>query len=389
LLCGHNWQGRVYRLCINCDVLLVEFMCVKGSSGACLGRNVVMVALHAPDLSRLLFWLILSPAVQPTAADSALTLKHQYEVTCALVCEQLHSTCHFQTINQLMTQPSGTWPGCCEPCTTPTSHPNVVVFPVGVSDRAIVWLHLNCTQCSRRNAECALNSLAGRRDSKMPPQTVLKLVLVSYVLVSWTLPCAVASYAAYLPPLTVDDAALAEQAHPPPDDAQMDKLYDIPALAQKLVAARADAEPPAEVTPLLGPLEIWAKGRRWRKFDSKHTAAVLKELSADEVSALRSLCGRCLYHTLNHDLAAHGNAFEHVFVATGDIDAEWLRDSAVQLAIYLPRIAAHPIIRPVSEGWAVETHAVHCSCQVPCLPAALRLPVTSIMLQQRQQQWYG
>jgi hypothetical protein len=220
----------------------------------------------------------------------------------------------------------------------------------------------------------------------MRSKTLLNLFLVSYLLGSWTLPCAVASYAASLPPLTVDDAPLAEQANPLPDDAQMDKLYNIPALAQKIVAARADAEPPADVKPLLGPLEIWAKGRRWRKVDSKHTAAVLKELSSEEVSALRSLCGRCLYHTLNHDLAAHGNAFEHVFVATGDIDAEWLRDSAVQLAIYLPRIAAHPIIRPVSEGWVVGIHAVHCSCQVPSLPAALRFPVTSILLQQRQQQ---
>lgn len=209
----------------------------------------------------------------------------------------------------------------------------------------------------------------------MPPQTRLKLLLVSYILVR-TLPCTVASYSeASLPPLTVDASILAEQANPLPDDAQMDKLYDIPALAQKIVAARADAAPPADVKPLLGPLEIWAKGRRWRKFDSKHTAAVLKELSADEVSALRSLCGRCLYHTLNHDLVAHGIAFEHVFVATGDIDAEWLRDSAVQLAIYLPRITAHPIIRPVSEGRVVATHAVHCSCRVPCSPAELRFPV--------------
>lgn len=103
------------------------------------------------------------------------------------------------------------------------------------------------------------------------------------------------------------------------------------------------------LNPILAVHNHRARGQRWRKFDSPHTAAVLDLLSDAEVSALRALCGRCLYHTLNHDLAAHGNAFEHVFVATGDIDAQWLRDSAVQLAIYLPRITAHPIIRPVSD----------------------------------------
>jgi hypothetical protein len=109
-----------------------------------------------------------------------------------------------------------------------------------------------------------------------------------------------------------------------------------------------------------------SRGRRWRKFDSQHTAAVLKLLSDAEVAALRALCGRCLYHTLNHDLAAHGNAFEHVFVATGDIDAQWLRDSAVQLAIYLPRITAHPIIRPVSDP------------VMPCLPCSTQQPRLSM-----------
>lgn len=134
----------------------------------------------------------------------------------------------------------------------------------------------------------------------------------------------------------------------PPDDATIDRLFNVPALAAKIVAARADAEPAPDVVPALGPLEIWARGRRWRKFDAQHTAAILGHLTDQEVSELRSLCGRCLYHTLSHDLAVHGNAKEHVFVATGDIDAQWLRDSAVQLAIYLPRITAHPIIRPVS-----------------------------------------
>lgn len=147
-----------------------------------------------------------------------------------------------------------------------------------------------------------------------------------------------------------------EVANPVPDDAEMDALFSIPEIARTIVAARADAEPAEDATPLLGPIEIWARGRRWRKFDSKQTAAVLEHLTADEVSALRALCGRCLYHTLNHDLAAHGNAYEHVFVATGDIDAQWLRDSAVQLAIYLPRIAAHPIIRPIIEG-AIRSQA--------------------------------
>jgi len=146
----------------------------------------------------------------------------------------------------------------------------------------------------------------------------------------------------------VDGNGLADQINPLPDDEEMDKRYNIPALAQKIVGARADGEPPADATPLLGPVEIWARGRRWRSFDKKHTSAVLEQLTKQEVAAVRALCGRCLYHTLNHDLAAHGNSWEHVFVATGDIDAEWLRDSAVQLAIYLPRIAAHPIIRPVS-----------------------------------------
>ena len=39
-----------------------------------------------------------------------------------------------------------------------------------------------------------------------------------------------------------------------------------------------------------------------------------------------------------------------VLAATGDIDDMWLRDSSVQLAIYLPRIVAHPALRGVFEG---------------------------------------
>ena len=39
-----------------------------------------------------------------------------------------------------------------------------------------------------------------------------------------------------------------------------------------------------------------------------------------------------------------------ISAATGDIDDMWLRDSSVQMAIYLPRIEQHPALRRVIEG---------------------------------------
>lgn len=40
----------------------------------------------------------------------------------------------------------------------------------------------------------------------------------------------------------------------------------------------------------------------------------------------------------------------------GDIPDEWIRDSSVQLGVYLPRISAHPAFRAVVEG-AIRTQA--------------------------------
>lgn len=39
---------------------------------------------------------------------------------------------------------------------------------------------------------------------------------------------------------------------------------------------------------------------------------------------------------------------------TGDIPDEWIRDGSVQLAVYLPRMSEHPVLRPVIEG-AIRT----------------------------------
>jgi uncharacterized protein len=60
------------------------------------------------------------------------------------------------------------------------------------------------------------------------------------------------------------------------------------------------------------------------------------------------VCGRCLYHTLSKYVSARVTGHELVYVATGDIDAMWLRDSAVQVGPYLPRIAERPLLRSVS-----------------------------------------
>ena len=108
----------------------------------------------------------------------------------------------------------------------------------------------------------------------------------------------------------------------------------------------------------------------------------------NEQSELEALCGRCLWHSLQTCVRVRGMG-ETTFVgeshcrmtcdvecshgpqwhpdleisqalhspppclanaATGDIDDMWLRDSSVQLAIYLPRTAAHPALRAVFEG---------------------------------------
>ncbi len=72
-------------------------------------------------------------------------------------------------------------------------------------------------------------------------------------------------------------------------------------------------------------------------------------LTKAERDDLRALCGRTLWHSLTTAVRPRpdGNT---AFVATGDIDDMWIRDSSVQVSIYFPRLAARPALRRILEG---------------------------------------
>jgi meiotically up-regulated gene 157 (Mug157) protein len=93
--------------------------------------------------------------------------------------------------------------------------------------------------------------------------------------------------------------------------------------------------------------EIWARDSATA--DRARASDVAQLLGAELVSQLSAVCGRCLYNTLtNHvSVRAFGRA---TVVLTGDIPAMWVRDSAVQMAVYLPRIKHHSALRAIHDG---------------------------------------
>jgi hypothetical protein len=100
-----------------------------------------------------------------------------------------------------------------------------------------------------------------------------------------------------------------------------------------------------------GPLEIWAAGPQ----HTEQRQQLLTLLDPGVLAQLRTLCGRCLYRTLNSYVHVHD--FGRVAVVlTGDIPAMWIRDSAVQMPYYFPRISRRPAMRQVLEG-AIRAHS--------------------------------
>ena len=95
-----------------------------------------------------------------------------------------------------------------------------------------------------------------------------------------------------------------------------------------------------------GTREVWAQG------PAPHfpTADLLRNLLGTNIThQLRLLCSRCLYRTLTSYVRVHEHG-HFIIVLTGDIPAMWLRDSAVQMAAYIPRVARRPALRHELEG---------------------------------------
>lgn len=102
------------------------------------------------------------------------------------------------------------------------------------------------------------------------------------------------------------------------------------------------------------PPEVWAGG--YGSFsDSDLVERTRSLLMEEELNALSGLCGRCLYHTLTNVVQGHSIGY-WTFVATGDIPEMWIRDSSVQVGIYLRRSLKRPALRILIEG-ALRTQA--------------------------------
>jgi meiotically up-regulated gene 157 (Mug157) protein len=99
------------------------------------------------------------------------------------------------------------------------------------------------------------------------------------------------------------------------------------------------------------PPEVWAGG--YESEDPAVRQPLIEDLRARlgpaNVTALAQLCGRVLYDSLAHSVTAHG-LDDWAFVSTGDIKEQWTRDSAVQMAIYVPLLRSRPALRRVVEG---------------------------------------
>lgn len=94
------------------------------------------------------------------------------------------------------------------------------------------------------------------------------------------------------------------------------------------------------------PASVWAT----RKLaDQQLPVTVSSLLTTEEKEKALHLCGKFLYSTLSRAIYLK-NMGQDVFVATGDIDSMWIRDSVVQMTIYFQHVRTRPWLRFIIDG---------------------------------------
>lgn len=75
---------------------------------------------------------------------------------------------------------------------------------------------------------------------------------------------------------------------------------------------------------------------------------MLREILGDEnVRKLQGLCGRTLYHSIQNVVVSRD---QYAFFSTGDLPLMWIRDSAFQMGVLIPKMGKRRALRNLIEG---------------------------------------
>lgn len=89
---------------------------------------------------------------------------------------------------------------------------------------------------------------------------------------------------------------------------------------------------------------IWSREPVTVTHDMK---SVRDALGADQMKELYNLCGRTLYHGIQNVVVSHSR---YTFFSTGDLPLMWIRDSAFQIGVLIPKMKKRRALRDLVEG---------------------------------------
>ena len=88
---------------------------------------------------------------------------------------------------------------------------------------------------------------------------------------------------------------------------------------------------------------------RQAQANTKEMKALREKLGTRKMQDLYALCGRTLYHGIKNIVVDHGIG-RYTFFSTGDLPLMWIRDSAFQIGVLIPKMQRRPALRGLVEG---------------------------------------